>query len=194
VTEPTTPESSQRAVDESEAAAGADEASAADADAEVAQPAAGKGRRTVGVVLTSVLGVVALLCVGGLGTGYFLYHKASEPDRSTPGLAVRQYVEAALNERDDSRSRLFTCSGATSLDQVAQLRDDIKAKESQFGVTIRTSPEGFDAQQAGNTARVGVKIRLSVSTNGTFQEQIQDWRFSLRKESGWRVCSGERLG
>jgi hypothetical protein len=155
-------------------------------------PAPRSRGRTLRIVLASVLGAVAVLCVGGLGTGYLLYRNASEPDRSTPGVVVRQYLNATLNDRDDSRARLFTCRNASGLSPVHALRDDNESKEKQFNVTISVNPEGFDTQQSGDNATVGVKLRLSVSTNGTFQEQIQSWRFTLKRESGWRVCSGEQ--
>jgi hypothetical protein len=144
-------------------------------------------------VLASVLGGLAVLCVGGLGTGYLLYQKVSEPDRSTPGVVVRQYLDATLNERDDNRARLFTCRGTTGLAPVQALRDDNESKEKQYNVGIRVNPEGFVTRQSGSNATVDVKLRLSVSTNGTFQEQIQSWRFTLKRESGWRVCGGEQL-
>jgi hypothetical protein len=162
-------------------------------DAEASKPVPGRRGRTVAMVLAAVLGTLTVLCAGGIGAAYFFYQRASEPDRSTPGVVVRQYLEATLNDRDDARSRLFTCRNATGLAQVGQLRDDIKSREAQFGVTIRTSPEGFDTQQSGNNANVEVKIRLSVAANGTFQEQIQNWRFALKNESGWRVCAGEPI-
>jgi hypothetical protein len=167
-----------------------------------AEPAPGAGEptpaprsrgRTLRIVLASVLGALAVLCVGGLGTGYLLYRKVSEPDRSTPGVVVRQYVNATLNDRDDSRARLFTCRNSSGLAPVRALRDDNESKEKQFNVTISVNPEGFDTRQSGDNATVDVKLRLSVSTNGTFQEQIQSWRFTLKRESGWRVCSGEKL-
>jgi hypothetical protein len=157
------------------------------------KPAPRRRGRTLRIVLASVLGAVAVLCVGGLGTGYLLYRKVSEPDRSTPGVVVRQYLDAALNQRDDSRARLFTCRGSTGLAPVQSLRDDNLSKEKQYNVSIRVNPEGFETRQSGSNATVDVKLRLSVSANGTFQEQIQSWRFTLRRESGWRVCGGEQL-
>jgi hypothetical protein len=163
-------------------------------DTAKAEPPTGRRRRTVAVILAVVLGGLTVLCVGGLGAGYLFYRQVSEPDRSTPGVVLRQYLDVTLNERDDGRARLFTCRDAAGLEQVRQLRDDMKSKETQYGVTIRTTPESFDTHQAGTNARVGVKLRLSVSTNGTFQEQIQDWTFSLKNESGWRVCGAQRSG
>src|SRR5689334_3809624 len=78
-------------------------------------PASRSRGRTLRIVLASVLGGLAVLCVGGLGTGYLLYRKVSEPDRSTPGVVVRQYLDATLNERDDNRAGLFTCRSTTGL-------------------------------------------------------------------------------
>lgn len=150
------------------------------------------GRRTAAVILAVVLGALGLLCVGGLGVGFFLYRQVSEPDRSTPTVVVRQYLDVVLNERDDQRARLFTCRSDAGLESVRQLRNDIQAKEAQYHVTVRTSPEDFNAQQSGASARVSARLRLSVSANGTFQEQLQTWSFSLRKESGWRVCGARQ--
>jgi hypothetical protein len=156
--------------------------------------ATGRRGRVIAIVLAAVLGGLTVLCVGGAGIGLLLYRKASEPDRSTPGVVLRQYLDTTLNDRDDSRARQFTCRNSTGLGPVLQLRDDNMSKEKQYNVSIRTSPEGFQVQESGDRADVAVKLRLSVSTNGTFQEQIQTWRFTLRHESGWRVCSAEPIG
>jgi hypothetical protein len=150
-------------------------------------------KRTVRTALIVVAGVAALLCLGGLGSAYFLYRKVSEPDRATPGVVLRQYLEAKLNDRDDSRANLFVCRGATNLSPVERLREDIESRESQFGAKIRTSPQGFDSQQSGADATVGVKLRLGVTVDQTFQEQIQNWRFVMKNQSGWRVCSAEQI-
>ena len=149
-------------------------------------------RRVAGLILAVVAGVAAVVCLGSLVTGFFVYRKISEPARTTPGVTLRQYLDATLDQRDDDRADQFTCR-ATSLTPVRQLRDDLEGKEKQFGVSITSAPEDIDSKVAGKTATVGVKLRLSVSTNGTFQEQIQTWRFTMRDESGWRVCSGQRL-
>jgi hypothetical protein len=169
----------------------------ADSEAATEGAAAPPAKRTRGqvirLVLAVVVGVVAVLCIGGAVTGFFVYRKISEPDRSTPGVSLRQYLDAELNQRDDSRAGLFTCRDASGLGPVQALRADLESKERQFHVTITASPEGFDPKISDSTASVAVKVRLSVSQNGSFQEEIQTWRFAMRNQSGWRVCAGQQL-
>jgi hypothetical protein len=146
------------------------------------------------IALLLVFGISSAICLGALGFGYLAYDRATQPDRTTPGVAVRQFVEASLNERDAGRAKLFTCDGSDSPTEIRQLLADIQGKEKSFGVRINVASEQIDATVNDNKATVTAKLRLSVSSGGDFQEQIQEWRFDLARRSGWRVCDAHRIG
>jgi hypothetical protein len=140
-------------------------------------------------VLIVVAGVLALLCVGGLGSAYFYYRDVSEPDRRTPAVVLEQFVEAKLNERDQSRAATLTCRG-TSFGQLDQLSADLKARETQFDTTFTVQTADLVVQQKGGSANVDTDLQISTPES----RSTQRWRFALKNQSGWRVCSAERLG
>ncbi|NJC69191.1 hypothetical protein HC031_05585 [Planosporangium thailandense] len=148
--------------------------------------------RTVGIVLAVVLGALGALCVGGAGVGFFWYRQVSEPDRSTPTVAVDQYLNATFIARDDGRARLFTCKAPESISEAQSLLHDVQQKERQFGVHIAVSWESLKASTAGDSATVNGVVRLNTTIQGNPQEEIQHWQFAVSHRSGWRVCDARR--
>ena len=70
------------------------------------QPAAPRGGRRLGrfkAVLLVLAGVLALLCVGGVGVVFVLYDQATKPNRSAPDVGGRNYLRALLVERTTPR-------------------------------------------------------------------------------------------
>jgi hypothetical protein len=137
--------------------------------------------------------VAAIVCLGGLGAGYLLYHKASEPDRSTPGVTLRRYLSAVFDERDDSKAARFTCANPNAISNVQQLRQEVEDKEQQFSVHIDVRPENIESTESGGSATVTAQLRLSVSVDASNQEQLQQWQFTLARRDGWRVCDARRV-
>jgi hypothetical protein len=177
--------------------------SASEPPAEGAEPESGSagreqakgGRgRTVGIVLAIVLSGVTLLCVGGLGMGYLFYRQASEPDRTTPTVAVDQYLNATFVLRDASRAKLFTCGDPESIKETQDLLRDISEKEGRLGVHIAVSWESLKASTAASASTVDGVVRLNTTIGGVPQEEIEQWRFSVSHRSGWRVCDARKAG
>jgi hypothetical protein len=146
-------------------------------------------RRTIVLV---VLGALAFLCVGGVGVAYVLYNQATQPDRTTPAVTVRQYVEAKLNDRNDIRAHLFLCDKTDDPTPIADLASDIQNRERQFNVHANVAMEGFETNMSGNRATVTVTFRISVSTGGNFQELFQHWEFTLSHGANWRICNAHQ--
>ncbi|HEY3007456.1 MAG TPA: hypothetical protein VGJ63_05245 [Micromonosporaceae bacterium] len=150
------------------------------------------GRRNWRLILTVGAGVIALLCVGGLGVGYVLYDRATTPDRHSPEVTVTGYVYAALADRDQSRARVFQCDGAD--DPIRSLRDDVESRERTLGSAISVSVENVRVEETTrNSALVSADIRRSATIDGVLQSVVDRWRFGLRHEDGWRVCRAEQL-
>ncbi len=143
-------------------------------------------------MLLVMAAVVAVTCTGVLGTGYFLYYKASEPDRSTPTVVVRQYLEAVLNEHSDQLAARFSCDSVDD-GELRALVKDVKDREERFGITIRPSWENFQSTTDGRKATVQLDLRLSTTVDGVAQREVQRWEFGLVNRSGWRVCSAKRI-
>jgi hypothetical protein len=160
------------------------------------KPAPRARGRTLRIVLASVLGGLAVLCVGGLGTGYLLYRKVSEPDRSTPGVVVRQYLDATYDDRDELKAARFTCERPANIRETQQELADLVSREKRFDIRITVGWENFTTQANKATATVGVRLKIAVpEENGQPSESFQQWTFSLRHQSsGWRVCEAHRVG
>lgn len=143
------------------------------------------------LILAVVMGLGAVAIVGG----YFLYSKATEPDRSTPSLVSRRYIDAVYNDRDRRVAGRFTCGNPDDVTGGEQLLDEITAKEQAHNVQININIENVREQITGNEATVTARLRLNTVVNGRTQEQLQSWRYTLAKRSGgWRVCDAARTG
>ncbi|WP_328421243.1 hypothetical protein OG470_04995 [Micromonospora sp. NBC_00389] len=157
-------------------------------------PAPQPPRRRMRTVLTVVAGVLALLTIGAVITGYVLYDRASAPDRSAPDVVVDNYLRAFLVDRNDTRADLFTCQSGVQLEALRLLRADLLAREERFGVTISVSWGSLDVQKQGNSAAVQVTLTISALVDGINQSDRQPWQFDTRLDDGWRVCGGTRAG
>jgi hypothetical protein len=141
-----------------------------------------------------VAGVLMALCVGGMGTAYFAYQRAVEPDRANPGVVVTRYVEAAFNTRSTTEAKRYTCSDPASIAESRSLLAEIEGREREHNVRIDVAIGDLDTRTTGSTSTVATQLRLKTVVNGRFQEQIQYWEYSLRNRSGWRVCGAHRVG
>ena len=144
-------------------------------------------------MLLIALGAVAVLCLGVLSTVYVVYSKVSEPDRGSPAVAVRQYLGATFDDRNEVRARLFTCGDPAEIKEIQALLVDIQEREQRFGVSITVTWEDFSATVAGGRATVTAVLRLTVQVDGVPQRQVQQWSFVTEDRSGWRVCGAHKL-
>ena len=140
-----------------------------------------------------VMGLMMVLCVAGIGTGYFAYQRAAEPDRANPGVVVSRYVEATFNTRSDTEAKRYTCSSPAAITESGDLLDEIKGKERTFNVKIDVKIGDLETSTSGSNSTVAAQLRLWTVVNDLVQEQIQHWEFSLRNRSGWRVCGAHRV-
>ncbi|WP_405434779.1 hypothetical protein [Micromonospora sp. NBC_00617] len=156
-------------------------------------PAPQPRRRRLRTVLTVVGGVLALLCLGAIATGYVLYNRAAAPDRSAPDVAVDNYLRAFLVDRNDARADQYTCEGGTQLEPLRALRADLLTRERQLDVSILVSWGSLEVNDQGNIATVVTTVRRSATVDGTQQSLTDTWQFDVRKQEGWRVCSGAKV-
>ncbi|MEW1584201.1 hypothetical protein AB0283_01955 [Micromonospora vinacea] len=143
-------------------------------------------------MLTVVAGVLALLCIGGVATALVWYNRASTPDRSTPDVAVINYLQATLVAREPERAKLFTCDGAVpSVDEFAA---DVAGREQELGVSFSINIEDVVVTETvSSDATVIAVIRRGATIDGVHQSLADTWQFDLKDRDGWRVCAGARI-
>jgi hypothetical protein len=138
--------------------------------------------------------IVGTTCLGGLGVGYFLYYKASEPNRSTPTVVVDQYLQATFDDRDEQRAGLFTCGDPERLTDMQAMLNDIKDVEKDGSTKITVRWEGLEANVTGSSATVNANLIVITPSGEVSSRSIRRWQFRLEDRSGWRVCQAKRVG
>jgi hypothetical protein len=146
----------------------------------VGSAATRSGRRLRRVLLVVAVVLACVVTVAG-AFGIFVYDKATAIDRSTPTVAVRNYLQTALVDRDVARLALFVCSRWSPSEAMAALgeRPDPSVRVN-WGVT--------SVQESGDRAEATVEITFSAAGN----RDVQTWRFAVVREDGWRVCDVKR--
>ena len=146
------------------------------------------------MVLLVGLVAIAVLCVGGLGVGYFVYDTATRPNRSDPSLVVRQYLTATFDQRDESRARLFTCGSTGSIAEMQNLLKQVQDLERRFDIKVTVTWEQFASQVHGSRSDVTAYVKVDVpEADGRLSRGVTRWRFALEEQSGWRVCDAHRI-
>jgi hypothetical protein len=140
-----------------------------------------------------ITGAVAALCLAGGITGFVLYDRATAPDRSAPDVVVDNYLRAYMMDRNDVRAGLFVCDDNADLSQIELLRNEIRAREEQFGTSMSVSWGRLVWKQSGNKADVRVDLTFAAQLDGMRQTDRQSWEFTTRLENSWRVCSAVRV-
>jgi hypothetical protein len=137
-------------------------------------------RRTISrnKLLLIILAVVGVFVLVAGGVGFVLYNRATEINRSTPTVAVDQFLGAAFVDKDNDRVRLFACPQWTE-DRTREIqgRFDPEVKVTWGSIVVQS--------RQGHQAVAIARMRL------VFQGFVdfQDWRFEVVEDNGWRVCS-----
>jgi hypothetical protein len=153
-----------------------------------------KRKRNWRLIIAVLVGVASTLCASGSLVGYVLYDKATTPDRGTPTVAVYQYLNAYLGDRDDQRAAMFTCDGKPDIAAVKAARDDLISREKQYGITITVQVDGvFETSRSGKDAEVNAGIVLVAVIAGQSNRVVEHWDFDTRDTDGWRVCDGHEV-
>jgi hypothetical protein len=156
-------------------------------------PGAGRLRnRRARLIMAMVLGVVGLLCLGGVGVAVSLYDDATEIKRTAPDAVVDNFLGAYLANRDDKSASLYTCRSAADLGKLAAFRADIQSREKRYTIGIRATWRNFDVHVENGRATIKVDIVRTISDGS--EETSDRWQFQLVDDGGWRVCAAEPLG
>ncbi|BEL10978.1 hypothetical protein Q0Z83_091690 [Actinoplanes sichuanensis] len=135
-------------------------------------------------------GLLALLCVGGVGAFYVLYDEATEIKRDTPGAVVTNFLGAYLSNRNDQDAALYQCKSGGDLSALQAYRDDTARREKEFsvGITMTWRIVSVTTDGGRGVAKVDVSRRIS---DGSGRDG-SSWDLTVEDQDGWRVCVATR--
>ncbi|HEX5596243.1 MAG TPA: hypothetical protein VFX61_09545 [Micromonosporaceae bacterium] len=149
-----------------------------------------RSRRYLRPILTVLGGVLALLCLGGIGVAYVAYDGATAPDRSAPDVVVDNYLRALLVDRNDAQANLYVCKGSPDLAEVRALRADLDDREERFSIRIHVTWGSLKVEPAASGKRVTTDIARTIADGS--EHSRETWRFEVVDQDGWRVCGASR--
>src|SRR6185437_11300010 len=115
----------------------------------------------------------------GVAVTYILYDKATTPDRSSPTVALTQYVDTKFVTRDETKIKNFECA-SPSLDELNQLFASLRSKEEQFNITIQVSASDFSVVTSDDKSTIDATLKIAVpEENGQLSRSFQQWQFAL---------------
>ncbi|MBU2663285.1 hypothetical protein KOI35_07155 [Actinoplanes bogorensis] len=136
-------------------------------------------------------GVVALLCLGGVGVAVLLYDDETKIERTAPDAVVDNFLGAYLVSRNDQEAELYQCKSGGDLAELGAFRADIVQREQQFSAGINVSWGSFSVTTNGKQAEVVTDLTKATS-NGN-ESVTKPWRFALTDQDGWRVCGAAEM-
>jgi hypothetical protein len=152
----------------------------------------GKPRnRRLRLWLAMGLGIVVLLCLGGVGVAISLYDGATKIQRSEPDAVVDSFLGAYLDNRDDKEAALYECKSGGDFSALKAYRDDIAAREKEFSVGIRVSWSSLTVSTQGTGGTVTTDlVKTATDKSGRVSNS---WQFKVVNEDGWRVCGAGQI-
>ncbi|MGA5303293.1 hypothetical protein ACPCHT_25440 [Nucisporomicrobium flavum] len=153
-----------------------------------AAPPKPRNRRTR-LILAMVGGIVALLCVGGVGVFISFYDEATKIERKAPDAVVDSFLRAYLVNRDDKEASLFTCKSGPDLSRLDAFRTDIQSREQRFSIGIRVDWTSLQVSTDNGKTTVSTDIRRAIADGS--ERTTDGWRFPMVDDDGWRVCGAE---
>ena len=155
-------------------------------------PAEGKPRnRRLRLILAMAAGIVALLCLGGVGVFISFYDEATKIERAAPDAVVDQFLRAYLVNRDDQQAELFTCKNGLDLSAIDAFRTDIQSREQRFSIGIQVDWTSLTISSDGGKTTVSTDIRRTIADGS--ERTTDTWQFPMVDDNGWRVCGATRV-
>jgi hypothetical protein len=134
-------------------------------------------------------GILALLCLGGVGVAIALYDEATEIKRTAPDAVVDSFLRAYLVNRDEAETTLYTCERG-DFSEIEAFRAGVVTLERRHSINIQFSWEGLRVVTNGSEGSVEVDLTRFVSDN---EQLTEAWRFRIVDQGGWRVCGAAKV-
>ncbi|MEV6488159.1 hypothetical protein AB0M20_05885 [Actinoplanes sp. NPDC051633] len=154
-------------------------------------PAGKRPNRRVRLWIAMGAGILALLCLGGVGVFISVYDQATEIKRTAPDAVVDSYLGAFLQNRDDEEAALYVCKSGANLSALQAFRARFMAVEKDQSVGIDLSWTSISVTVVGDRATASTDLKW-LATDGA--HGLQPFRFGLVDKDGWRVCSATSTG
>jgi hypothetical protein len=140
-------------------------------------------------------GILALLCLGGVGVVVSLYDSATAIKRTAPDAVVDSFLRSYLVDRDDKEVALYTCKSGADLTAIGALRTELVNREKQFDVKVIVSWGSLTVAGTEQGKRtVTTDLIISGTKNGDTQSRHNEsWSLGVVDENGWRVCSAAKM-
>jgi hypothetical protein len=153
-----------------------------------------RGRR-LRLVLAVLGGVLALLCMGGVGIAFVLYDDATKIDRASPDVVVDNYLRAFLVNRNDDEAALYRCASPTNLTGLTELRSELVDREKKFNVRVTVSWSSLTVTEIDVTHKsVKADLVIAGSSDGQVRSRrTEQWAFDVVDQDGWRVCGAAKV-
>jgi len=137
------------------------------------------------------IGAIAVVVGGAAAGGALLtYHESTKIDRSNPEVVLIRYLDATFERKDPAMASLYTCANPARLGPLDSYRDELEAREKNFGVTILVT----SSRMTTTDSTIQMDLHVVANKNGSVESESSDpWRFQMVDEDGWRVCGAERL-
>ncbi|WP_097318656.1 Rv0361 family membrane protein [Paractinoplanes atraurantiacus] len=141
-------------------------------------------------------GILALLCLGGVGVAVLLYDEETKIDRAAPDAVVDNFLRAYLINRDDNEAALYTCTANADLAAISSLRAEMVSREQNFDVKVSASWSSLVVTDGDATHKsVTADLTIAGFSNGNAVSRRKEaWSFGLVDADGWRVCSATKSG
>jgi hypothetical protein len=141
-------------------------------------------------------GVLALLCLGGVGVAVLLYDDETKIERTAPDAVVDNFLRAYLGDRNDDAASLYSCKSDGDLTAISNLRDEMISRERDFGVKVSASWSALTVTDVDATHKtVAADLVIAGSANGnTVSRRTESWSFGVTDQDGWRVCGATKAG
>jgi hypothetical protein len=136
-------------------------------------------------------GIMALLCLGGVGVFISFYDEATKIERTAPDAVVDQFLRAYLVNKDDKEAALFTCKNGLDLSKLDAYRTDIQSREQRFSIGIRVDWTSLTVSSDAGKTTVSTDLRRRIADGS--ESTTDKWQFPMVDDDGWRVCGANQV-
>ena len=136
-------------------------------------------------------GMMALLCLGGVGVFIALYDEATEIDRTAPKAVVVSFLGAYFVNENDQEAAFYQCESGGDFAELTEYRADTQRREQEHSVGITTTWSDLEEVTNGSTSVVSAELVRTISKQGG--RDSSSWQFTLVDQDGWRVCAAKKL-